>query len=243
LTEPSDVQDGISGLIPPSDEQVAPAASPLESQKPESTTAWRFLWQGKPTPAFWTIASIISLTINIILFVALIILGTQIFNLKAVIEDQLIGGLYDSFVQMDEADIITTIYVSDTIQVKDSLPVVFNLPVKQETEVVLTRDAAIKKATVFLNGAPVPTDIILKRGTRLSIYLDMNVPVDQVVPVELAVPVHLTVPVHIPLNQTELHQPFVGLQEVVLPYKSLLEQMPDSWAELICDPLPDSWCE
>jgi hypothetical protein len=185
----------------------------------------------------------ISLAVNIILFVVLIILGTQIFNLKAVLEDQLIGGLYDSFVQMDEANITTTIVVSDTIQVKDSLPVVFSLPLQQETEVVLTRDAPIRRATVFLNGAPVPTDIILRRGTRLNIYLDMSVPVNQVIPVELDVPVHLTVPVDIPLNQTELHQPFVGLQEVVLPYKTLLEQMPDSWGELVCETFPGSWCE
>ena len=243
MTEPSDAQGGPSSPAPTPNEPVTPAAPPSASQESEPSAVRRFLWQGKLTPAFWTTASIISLTVNIILFVALIILGSQIFAIKAVLEDQLIGGLYDSFVQMDEANIITTIYVSDTIQVKDNLPVVFTLPLQQETEVVLTRDAPIKKATVFLNGAAVPTDIILNKGTRLNIYLDMNVPVDQVVPVDLDVPIHLAVPVDIPLDQTELHQPFVGLQEVVLPYKALLEQMPDTWGELVCNPLPDAWCE
>jgi hypothetical protein len=219
-----------------------PAAPPAVPQESESSAVERFFWQGKIGPAFWTIASIVSLTINIILFVILIVLGTQIFAIKSVVEDQLIGGLYDSFVQMDEANIMTTIYVSDTIQVKDTIPVVFTLPLKQETQVVLTRDASIKKATVFLNGAPVPTDIILRQGTKLNIFLDMNVPVDQVIPVELTVPVQLTVPVDIPLDQTELHQPFVGLQEVLLPYKALLEDLPDSWDELLCSNLPESWC-
>jgi hypothetical protein len=220
-----------------------PAAPSPAPQEQEPSAAQRFFWQGKFGPAFWTIASIISLIVNIILFVILIFLGAQIFEIKAVIEDQLIGGLYDNFVRMEQANIVATIQVSDTIQVKDTIPVVFTLPLQQETEVVLTRDAPIKKATVFLNGVGVPTDIILKRGTRLNIYLDMSVPVDQIVPVELTVPVQLTVPVDIPLDQTELHEPFVGLQDVLLPYKELLDKLPDSWGELLCGPLPDSLCQ
>ena len=249
MTEPSDLPGEPSAPAPIPDEPAEsaapelPAASPLSPQEPDGAAARRFLWQGKLTPAFWTIASVISLAINIILFVVVIILGTQLFNIKKIVEEQVIGGLYDAFVQMDEANIVTTITVSDTIHVNDSLPVVFTLPLKQETEVVLTRDAPIKKATVFLNGVGVPTDIILKKGTRLNVYLEMAVAVDQVVPVELEVPVNLTVPVDIPLDQTELHQPFVGLQEVVLPYKELLEWLPNSWGELVCSSLPDTWCE
>lgn len=215
---------------------------PAVPRQPGPSGLKRFFWQGKIGPAFWTIASIISLTVNVILFIILILLGSQIFKIKAIVGDQLIGGLYQSFVQMDEANIKTTIYVSDTIQVKDTIPVVFTLPLKQETAVVLTRDASIKKATVFLNGAPVPTDIVLRRGTKLNIFLDMNVPVDQVIPVVLNVPVQLTVPVDIPLDQTELHQPFVGLQEVLLPYKALLDQMPGSWGEMPCWLMPDAFC-
>jgi hypothetical protein len=223
--------------------EAPPEPPPAAPDEPVPSTARRFFWQGKLKPAFWTVACVISLAVNIVLFVVLILLGSQIFAIKAVVEDQLIGGLYDNFVQMDQAHIITTILVSDTIQVKDSMPVVFTLPLEQETQVVLTRDAEIRRATVFLNGAPVPTDIILKKGTKLDIYLDMDVPVDQVVPVELTVPVQLTVPVDIPLDQTELHQPFVGLQEVLLPYKELLAQLPDSWDELLCSQFPDSWCK
>jgi len=219
-----------------------PAVPPAAPQEQEPSAVKRFFWQGKIGPAFWTIASLISLTVNIILFIILIILGTQLFAIKAVVGDQLIGGLYDSFVQMDEANIKTTIYVSDTIQVNDTIPVVFTLPLQQETQVVLTKDASIKKATVFLNGAPVPTDIVLRRGTKLNIFLDMTVPVDQVVPVVLDVPVQLTVPVDIPLDQTELHQPFVGLQEVLLPYKALLDELPGSWGEMPCWLLPESFC-
>lgn len=241
MNEPSDIPDELSA--PDSSAPVAPAAD-LDAPEPSKPSpVKRFFWQGKIGPAFWTIASLISLVVNIILFIILFVLGSQIFKIKAIVGDQLIGGLYGNFVQMDEANIITTIHVSDTIQVKDTIPVVFNLPLKQETEVVLTRDASIRRATVFLNGAPVPTDIILKRGTKLNIFLDMIVPVNQTIPVELNVPVQLTVPVDIPLNETELHQPFVGLQEVLSPYKILLDQTPDSWGELFCSLLPGALCK
>lgn len=239
--EPSAPAEAPPAAAPDTPAEASPETAAAEEAGPPAYR--RFFWQGKPTPAFWTIACAISLAVNILLFVILIILGSQIFAIKAVVEDQLIGGLYENFVQMDQAHIITTILVSDTIQVKDSMPVVFTLPVEQETQVVLTRDAQIKRATVFLNGAPVPTDIILKRGTKLDIYLDMDVPVDQVIPVELTVPVQLTVPVDIPLDQTELHEPFVGLQEVLLPYKTLLAGLPDSWDELLCRNFPDGWCK
>jgi hypothetical protein len=44
-----------------------------------------------------------------------------------------------------------------------------------------------------------------------------------VVPVNQSVLAELNVPVDIPLNQTELHDPFVGLQKVVEPYLCLLQ--------------------
>jgi hypothetical protein len=48
--------------------------------------------------------------------------------------------------------------------------------------------------------------------------------------------------VDIPLNQTDLHQPFVGLQDVVKPYYNLLETLPDSWEEVFCDTSPSIIC-
>ena len=59
----------------------------------------------------------------------------------------------------------------------------------------------------------------------LPISLDITVPVDK------EVPVVLTVPVEIPLNETELHEPFVGLQKVVEPYQVMLGDLPDEWME------------
>lgn len=203
--------------------------TPPADRPPVDTPRW--LWQGKIGPAFWTVASLISLTINIILVAILVLLGREIFDLKSLVDQQLIGGLYKNFIQMDQAHIVTTIRVQDTIQVSDQMAVVFDLPLKQDTQVVLTQNTPVKNATIFLNGAAVPLDIILKEGTPLNIRLDMTVPVSQTIPVELSVPVDLTVPVDIPLNQTELHEPFIGLRNVVAPYNQLLSPLPDSWQE------------
>jgi hypothetical protein len=187
-------------------------------------------------PAFWTIASMMSLVVNILLIALLLGAGRELFALKKMVSDGLVGGLYTNFVRMDEAHIQTTILVSDTIQVKDSIPVVFDLPLSQTTDVILAQDTPLSDTTIFLNGVPVPLNLILKQGTHLNISMDMTVPVSQTVPVVLNVPVSLKVPVDIPLNQTQLHEPFVGLQNVIAPYHSLLDGAPNTAQDLpICD--------
>lgn len=188
------------------------------------------IWQGKVIPAFWTIASLLSLTINLILIIALILLAREVFSIKSLVST-MVDGLHDNFVAMDQAHIRATIPVQETILVNDMMPVVFDLPLHQKTEVVLNREAYVSGATVFLNGAAVRTDIILRKGTRLNINLDMTVPVSQTIPVSLKVPVNLNVQVDIPLDQTELHQPIMGLKGVVAPYKIILDNLPDSWSE------------
>ncbi len=183
----------------------------------------RFFWQGRLMPAFWTIASLISLTVNLVLLVALLSLGRQMFALKQIISDQLVGGLQENFRLMDAAVIQQTILVDDTI------PVQFDLPVQANTRVVLTEPTLIRGAQVNIAAGVLsinaPADIILPAGTSLPIALDINVPVDTTIPVQLSVDVN------IPLNQTGLHTPFVGLQNVVAPYNELLNALPDSWDE------------
>jgi hypothetical protein len=204
----------------------------------ESRT-WRFFTQGrKYFPAFWTIASMLSLVINVILIVLVILLARELFALNKIVEVHLVGGLYDNFTKMDQAHITTDINVKDTIQVVDQIPVVFDLSLNQDTEVELTQDTHINQATIYLNQAAVPIDIVLPAGTALNIALDLVVPVSQSVPVNLTVPVDLNVPVDIALDQTELHEPFVGLQNVVLPLSDLLTDLPNSWEEL---PICQSW--
>jgi hypothetical protein len=185
------------------------------------------IWQGKIGPAFWTIGGIFSFTLNVILIIALILIGRELFSLKTVINDQLITGLADNFAMMDQAVIATTVNVEDTI------PVQFTLPVQTETTVILTEDTFLQNANVSLSTGGLritdaPTDIVLRAGTALPVNLDILVPVDTTVPVELVVEVE------IPLQDTQLHAPFVGLQEVVSPYNLLLSDAPNSWEEAAC---------
>jgi hypothetical protein len=63
------------------------------------------------------------------------------------------------------------------------------------------------------------------------------------VPVSTTVPVNLPVHVDIPLNQTELHQPFSGLQSVVAPYRNFLGNLPNTWEDTpLCASKTDWMC-
>ncbi|MBI3168180.1 MAG: hypothetical protein HYZ22_06875 [Chloroflexi bacterium] len=176
-------------------------------------------------PRLWTTASVISLTINVLLTVILIILVISVHRLKldmakimeagtAVID--LPGGLYENFEKMERANIQTNVVVNTTIPVK------FDLQLNQQTNVVLSQDVTITNARVTvntggLNISQANTTIVLPAGTVLPVNLTLTVPVDQ------QVPVTLNVPVNIPLKETQLNDPFVGLQNVIKPLYCLLD--------------------
>ena len=174
-------------------------------------------------PAFWTIASILSLTVNLILIIALLlayqmldtILGLQTYGVGQA--SGLLGGLYSNFVKMDQASIRTNIHVEKDI------PVQFSLNVSGPTNVTLSQPVTISGATVWvqtggLNIRDANATIVLPAGVVLPINIE-----NLVVPVDQQVPAVLDVPVDIPLSQTELHEPFVGLQEVVKPWYCLIQ--------------------
>jgi hypothetical protein len=165
--------------------------------------------------AFWDVATIFSLIVNVILVCLLVILASQIKTLKGTVNN-LLGGLYGNFVKMDEASINTTIMVDAQI------PLDFNLPVVQNTEVILTRDVEIPSAHVVINTGGLAIDslasVTLPVGTSLPIALNLNIPVQSTIPVSLQVPVS------IPLSRTELHDPFTGLQSTLRPLYCLLNK-------------------
>jgi hypothetical protein len=216
--------------LPEAPEPAPPAALPEAAPKP-APKPLRF------GPPFWTITGILSLIVNLILIVALLALAGQLFTLKKLVQNQLLGGLYENFVLMDQAHIRTTIPVNTTVPAK------FDLALKTNTVVVLTESTTLENARVAylstggLTIVDAPATIVLAEGTRLPVALDLSVPVDQ------QIPVSLNVNVDIPLSQTDLHTPFVGLQEVVRPYYRMLEDIPDNWAEVLCGPNPGQVCE
>jgi hypothetical protein len=207
-----------------------PHQEPHHKPRPRRRWLWRF------GPAFWTITGAISIVVNIVLITMVVILAAQVFTLKSLVANQLLSGLSDNFALMDQARIQATIPVSANVPAK------FKLPLKTDTVVVLTQNTLIHGARVSLNTGGLnitnaPTDILLPAGSQLPVHLDLIVPVDQKIPVKL------NVAVDIPLNKTDLHQPFVGLQKVVEPYQVLLNQTPNSWFQVFCMALPGNWCK
>lgn len=188
---------------------------------------------GPLTGNFWRFAILFSFVVNIILVIALIGALAFIFEIKNQIAQPLVGGLSQSFAEMNRASIITTIPVNETITVNDSIPVVFDLPLNQQTNVILTESTLVPQTTVYLNGVPIRTNIVLPPGTSLPVQLSMVVPVSQTIPVTLKVPVSLNVAVNIPLAQTELSRPFTRLSGVIDPYNALLNDLPSSWNEAL----------
>ena len=204
-------------VVPPAS---APASKPISKPAPAPVSASPF-WG----PRLWTTASIISLTINIVLAVILIVLVISVYRLKldmakimnaGVAVMDLPAGLYSNFEKMERANIQTNVVVNTTIPVK------FDLQLNQQTNVVLSQDVTITNALVTvntggLNISQANTTIVLPKGTVLPVNLALTVPVDQ------QVPVTLNVPVDIPLKETQLNDPFVGLQNVIKPLYCLLE--------------------
>lgn len=194
--------------------QNIPASKP--DLKPASVSTNSFFG-----PRFWTIASVISLSINaitaLVLLIVVITLLSNGLRISSLISmgDSLLGGLYTNFEKMDRASIQTNVTVDTTIPVK------FDLQLNQQTNVVLSQDVTIENALVTVNTGGLNitrgnTTIILPQGTTLPVVLNLTVPVDTTVPVTL------NVPVNIPLNQTELHEPFTGLQDVVRPFYCMI---------------------
>lgn len=200
------------------------AEKPKSETKPKSAGATKTNYsEYKFLPTFWTIASVISMLVNIVVVIALIVVVQLLGGTKSALDfaqsqaNGLLGGLYNNFVKMDAASIKTNIHVEKDI------PVQFTLNVSGATNVTLSQDVRINGAVVTLLGfgegiSNKRANIVLPAGTVLPIFIE-----NLVVPVDKTVPAVLDVPVNIPLNQTELHEPFVGLQKVVEPYYCLLQ--------------------
>lgn len=189
---------------------------------------------------FWRFAVLFSFVMNVILLLVVAGLVGLLFTITDQVARPIVGGLHDSFRQMQQASIVTMIDVNDTIIVNDTIPVVFDLPLNQSTIVTTTAPLVINGATVNIQSGGLTlnaaADIVLPAGTGLPVQLSLVVPVSQTVPVVLRVPVALKVPVNIPLAQTQLNPPFTQLAGIVAPYDVLLSQLPGSWGEAFFGP-------
>ena len=162
-------------------------------------------------PIFWTVASIISLTANVVLVILLVFLLRALGSFDMTnLGPGLLGGLYSNFERMDQAHIKTTIPVQTTI------PLNMSIPVQTTTGITLAQDVFIQAARVKINTATfnidAPASVTLPAGTALNVTMNFNVPV------QTDVPVTLNVPVDIAVESTDLHPAIIGLEETLKPY-------------------------
>jgi len=169
-------------------------------------------------PAFWTVASVMSLTVNVVLLAIGLLALRMLGGLQFLAQDQaagVLGGLYHNFVKMDQATI------SANIPVDAMIPLNIVVPVQTTTRITLAEQVSIPNAHVRINTGALNIDanaeVTLPADTPLTVKLDFPLNVQN------NIPVHLDVPVNIPLSQTQLHEPFVGLQKVVEPFYCFIE--------------------
>jgi len=207
---------------------VSPVVQSVETVPGDSPRRWRL----KLLPAFWTIASIMSITVNIVALAVIIILLRMLGAVQVTANDQfsgLLGGLYHNFVKMDQATI------TRVIPVDANIPLNITVPVQATTRITLAETVTIPNAHVRINTGALNIDadaaVTLPANTPLTVNLDFPLNVQN------TIPVHLDVPVNIPLNETQLHEPFVGLRQVVEPWYCMVEPNATLNSVQICSPL------
>lgn len=175
--------------------------------------------------AFRNFAIFFSFIVNFILVLVLLFVVMLIFDIKNIAEP-LIDGLHANFVGLNEAHIVTTINVEDTI------PIDFDLTVADTTVVTLTEDVSITGVPAYFviagGGGDITgtVDIVLPAGTPLSIDLSLLVPVQQTIPISLPVDVNIA------LSETELAEPFTNLRNLFEPFVKALDNLPGEWGEV-----------
>ena len=192
----------------------------------------KLVYQGKFMPAFWTVAAIFSLVVNVVLIAILVSFGHFFFQYKALVADSLSKGVSTNLALMDQAHIVTTVPVQTTVQLQDNLPVEFDLSINEETQVSLVQDTRIPGAVIYLNNAAVSTDLTIPAGTPLQFNFSTTIPVSQSVPVDITVPVSMLVPLDVAVDQTDLHQSIVGMQNTIEPYTAVMGEIITSPEEI-----------
>ena len=222
--QPATSPGGPSDITPPNASRLSPKI--------------RLLPNGEKTRrAFWDVGTAISLIINIILLVVVFSLSAQVNKLK-ISSGNLLSGLFNNFVRMDNSVISTTINMPDV-----PIPLNFNLPVVQsETLVTLTRSVTIKSAHVTINSVALtldaPATITLPLGTTLPVSLQMDVPVQTTIHMNLAIPVNIRLAeANSPDgNAGNLHTALLGLQDTIGPlFCQFNPQAQDYLNNILCD--------
>jgi hypothetical protein len=212
------------GNLPTSKQPVQSVQQPVQQtskQAATSQTTQDMPRQEKLLRALWTMTSLISMAVNVVAIIVIIVMIWAYRDIKLPEEinitmvNKLLSGLYSNFEKMDRATIETVIPVDAQI------PLDIIVPVQTTTQITLSETVNIPNAQVVINTGGLNINstarVTLPAGTPLTVNLNFDLPVQD------TIPVHLDVPVKIPMAETELHEPFVGLQDVVQPLYCLVD--------------------
>lgn len=159
---------------------------------------------------FWTVSSIASLIMNVVVLAALIIwMRGRSGSDSAGPDSALLAGLYANLDLMDQA------HITQTIPIRSSIPWSISIPVQTTTSITLAHDVTIEGAHVKITTASLnidaPAVVTLPAGTALDVALSFDVPV------QTALPVAFDVPVDIVVKDSDLHSALVGLKDTIKP--------------------------
>lgn len=176
--------------------------------------------------AFKNIAIVFSFIVNIILVIVLLLAFEPVFMAKSQVAEPLLLDLDSAFAALGETRIESTVYITDT------MPVVFDLPLAQNTNVVLVEAVPLQAPATFVlpggGGAIHGTvQLALPQGMALPVALNL------MVPVSTTVPVVMQVPVEIPLAEAGMAPAIAQLRAVFSPLTGAVQSLPDSTEELI----------
>lgn len=169
--------------------------------------------------ALKNITIVISLVVNTILIIALLVIVTQIGNIKAT--------LYSVFNQLDTAFVsLGTANIQEIIRINQMVPVQFDLPIDQQGVAIILRDVPLTIPATFVLGGSGGTingtvSLALPAGTSLPLRISMTVPVDN------EIPVVFDQAISIPLGARGLGPTINELRAVTLPLLELISTLPD----------------
>lgn len=176
--------------------------------------------------AFKDVAIVFSFIVNIVLIIVLLLSPEPLFMTKNEIAEPILLDLDNAFEALGETTIQTT------VQINHMLPISFEVPLQQETAVILNKAVPLSVPATFylpsgggsINGV---VSLELPSGQALPVTLDFTIPVASSIPVEFSVPVEIQ------LYDAGMGPAIEELRAVFQPLTSFVEELPDTPQEIL----------
>ena len=176
--------------------------------------------------AFKNFAILFSFVVNLVLIIILLLSPDPIFMTKSEIAEPILLDLDSAFTALGDTTIRTT------VQINHLLPISFDLPLQEQTAVILNEAVPLRVPATFnlpsgggsINGV---VSLELPSGQALPVTLDL------VVPVESSIPIEFSVPVEIDLYTAGMGPAIEELRAVFQPLTKFVQELPNSPQEIL----------